>query len=152
MSDSNVNTNHIRPTDGNVMAAFGDAIVRILASTTSTTQKPTGWRLAVDPNFRDRRDAKAAASDLRCTQQFLEDYRLSVLGRSDPDRRIQLLLVPSYDKAVAKYQAVAHSGERATNALSSALEDMQETLRLLYEGYAMASREILTLWLRIIGF
>lgn len=64
----------------------------------------------VNPLLQDRRDAKAAASHLRCTHHFLESYRLSVLGRCEPDKRVQLAIMPSYYVAVRKFRAVAYPG------------------------------------------
>jgi hypothetical protein len=79
----------------------------ILANPSSVTQESTPRRYPVDPHLQDRRDAKAAASDLRCTQQFLKSYRLSVLRRCEPDHRTQVAIMPSFHAAVRKYRAVA---------------------------------------------
>jgi hypothetical protein len=111
-----------------------------LANPIPTTQQATPRRYAVDPYLQDRRDSKAAASDLRCTQQFLESYRLSVLGRCEPDHRIQVAIMPSFHAAVRKYQAVAFPSHRARRAFCSALHDMQTTLALLQEECERAHR------------
>lgn len=72
----------------------------ILANPASVTQESTPRRYPVDLHLQHRRDAKATASDLRCTQQFLENYRLFVLGRCEPDHRIQVAIMPSFHAAV----------------------------------------------------
>lgn len=104
----------------------------------SITQKPPHWRLAVDPHLQERRNAKAAASDLRCVQQFLEDYRMSCFGRCEPDTRFQVMLMPSYFRACEKFNAIAHPGERATRAYNSALLEMHWTLGQLMHEYLRA--------------
>jgi len=114
---------------------------KAIASVSSTTDESTCRRLAVDPHLQDRRDAKAAASDLRCVQQLLEEYRVSRFGRFEPDRRIQMLLVPAWDRAIAKYGAIAHPGERAERAFASALDAMHWTLQQLDREYERARHE-----------
>jgi hypothetical protein len=110
------------------------------ANPTTTMQEATPRRYPVDPYLQDRRDSKAAASDLRCTQRFLESYRLSVLGRCEPDHRIQVAIMPSFHAAVRTYHAVAFPSHRARRAFCSALHDMQETLQLLQEECERAHR------------
>ena len=91
MSDTNAET-HQHDGAADAMATF----TRNDDNTASTTQESTPRRYPLDPYLQDRRDAKAAASDMRCTQQFLESYRLSVLGRYEPDARIQLAIMPMF--------------------------------------------------------
>jgi hypothetical protein len=113
MSDTNAETHqHDPPADTMTTCTDNERTEEILANTASTTQESTPRRYPLDPYLQDRRDAKAAASDLRCTQQFLESYRLSVLGRREPDARIQLAIMPSFHTALRKFQAVAHPSER----------------------------------------
>lgn len=119
---------------------------------TGITQGCTPRRYPLDPHLQDRRDAKAAASDLRCTQQFLESYRLSVLGRREPDKRVQVAIMTSYHAAVGKYGAVAYPSERARRAFYSVLRDMQRTLKLLHEEYERAHRANLYALARRHGF
>jgi hypothetical protein len=135
MSDTNAET-HQHDGAADAMATF----TRNDDNTASTTQESTPRRYPLDPYLQDRRDSKAAASDLRCTQQFLESYRLSVLGRREPDARIQLAIMPSYNAALRKFQAVAHPSERGRRAFYFALRDMQRTLNLLQMEYERAHR------------
>jgi hypothetical protein len=100
-----------------------------------TTQESAPRRYPPQPHLQDRRNAKAAASDLRCTQQFLEEYRLSCVGRCRPDKRIQMSIMSSFDKAIGRFGKIANPGDRAARAFGSALRAMQQTLRLLLEEY-----------------
>jgi hypothetical protein len=140
--DFDANTHHIEPpTDKKATSTtYNDHTDETLANPTSTTQEATPRRFPVDPYLQDRRDAKAAASDLRCTQQFLGSYRLSVPGRCEPDHRIQVAIMPSFHAAVRKYRAVAFPSHRARRAFCSALHDMQMTLQLLQQECERAHR------------
>jgi hypothetical protein len=100
-----------------------------------TTQESAPRRYPAQPHLQDRRNAKAAASDLRCTQQFLEEYRLSCVGRCRPDKRIQLSIMSGFDKAIGRFGKIANPGDRAARAFGSALRAMHQTLRLLLEEY-----------------
>lgn len=100
-----------------------------------TAQESAPRRYPPQQHLQDRRNAKAAASDLRCTQQFLEEYRLSCVGRCRPDKRIQLSIMSSFDKASGRFGKIANPGDRAARAFGSALRAMQQTLRLLLEEY-----------------
>jgi len=143
MSDVNPTTHQIEVL-GNAMATLsigdttGDNTVKTIANPPSATQESPCWRLARDPHLQDRRDAKAAASDLRCVQQFLEDYRMSCYGRYEPDRRLQVMIMPSYFRACAKFRAIAHPGERAQKAFDQALLEMHWTLGQLINEYKRA--------------
>jgi hypothetical protein len=117
-----------------------DYTEEILANHAPVTHEATTCRYTVDPHLQDRRDAKAAALDLRCTQQFLESYRLPVLGQCESDHRIQVAIMPSFHAAVREYRAVAFPSHRATRAFCSALHDMQKTLELLQEECERAHR------------
>jgi hypothetical protein len=140
MSDTNANTHQLElPAVAMATSTTeNDHTEQTLAN--PTTQESSPRRYTVDPHLQDHRDAKAAASDLRCTQQFLEDYRLSVLGRYVPDKRVQVLLMPSFHLAVARYREIAHPGDRARKAFCSALQAIQETLKLLHEEYERARK------------
>jgi hypothetical protein len=106
-----------------------------------TTQESTPRRrYPVNPHLQDHRDAKAAASDLRCTQQFLEEYRLSCVGRCCPDKRIQFQIMPSFHKACGKFREIVHPGIRAARAFFAALQATQVTLALLFDEHERVCR------------
>jgi len=121
----------VAPTTNNDKMEMEEALDHPAPTTQESVPRP--W--PVDPHLQDRRNAKAAASDLRCTQQFLEEYRLSCVGRCRPDKRIQMSIMSSFDKAIGRFGKIANPGDRAARAFGSALQAMQQTLRLLLEEY-----------------
>jgi len=142
MSDTNPIIYQLMPPAEEMAASTSNGDTeRAIANPASIKQERTPRRrYPVDPHLQDRRDAKAAASDLRCTQQFLEDYRLSCVGRCWPDQRIQSLIMPSFYKACRKFREIVNPGDRASRAFSSALRATQETLTLLSDDYERERR------------
>jgi hypothetical protein len=102
------------PTNNNDKTGIGETHDNPAPTTQESTPRR---RYPVNPHLQDHRDAKAAASDLRCTQQFLEDYQLSCVGRE-----------------------IVHPGIRAARAFSAALQATQVTLALLFDEHERACR------------
>lgn len=82
-------------------------------------------------NASKRKEAEAAARDLRRVQAHLERYRQVLDGHAATESDITQPLLKAARAAIKSYNCIPHPGDRARRTYMSAKRDFDETTRLM---------------------